>query len=57
MNQPKKSDRFGVEWIRSRINPKMRQQLTGFAFASGGMVGHRPHTHCWPHFSPRCNSL
>ncbi|MCX6894804.1 MAG: DMT family transporter [Verrucomicrobia bacterium] len=38
MNQPTTSDRFGVEWLRRRITPKMRQQLTGFAFAFVGMV-------------------
>lgn len=38
MYPPKKSDRFGVEWVRRRITPKMRQQLTGFAIASGGMM-------------------
>lgn len=28
MNQPKKSDRFGVEWLRSRITPKRRCKIT-----------------------------
>lgn len=38
MNQPTTPDRFSREWIRRRITPKMRRQLTGFAFAFSGMV-------------------
>lgn len=38
MLPPKKSDCFGGERLLSRITPKMRQQLTGFAIAFGGMI-------------------
>lgn len=38
MNQPKTTERFGWNWILSRITPKMRVQLTGFALAFVSMV-------------------
>jgi chloramphenicol-sensitive protein RarD len=35
---PSKFVRSGMSWLRNRVTPKMRLQLTGFAFASGGML-------------------